>query len=213
MDVMRGRVSARFAAAILVLQIVWCVPALAAEASVASRAQPLGQPLKTILEFGDQYNGGDELYDATITVEEVLRGDKAWEIVKEASASNRPPETGFEYLLARIRFEFSARATPHHYSYTIGEAQFTAAAPDGKEYESPSLAAQPKPSLTGTIAPGSSLEGWVTFLVPRGSAKTDKLEKPLMIFREDVGSVIHSGSGVWFQLYKSSRARGPAKAS
>jgi hypothetical protein len=193
--------------------MIWCLPALVAETSLASRAQPIGQPLTTILEFGDQYNGGDELYDATITVVEVVRGEKAWEIVRDASASNRPPEAGFEYLLAHIRFEFSARATPHHYSYTIGEAQFTATASDGKEYQPPSLAEGPKPSLTGTIAPGSSLEGWVTFRVPRGPANPDKLDKPLMIFKEDVGSVIHSGSGVWFQLYKSSRASGAAKAS
>ena len=51
------------------------------------------------------------------------------------------------------------------------------------------------------------MEGWVTFLVPRAGAK------PLMIFKEDVGSVIHRGGVVWFQLYKNSATGGPAKAS
>ena len=207
MDVARGPFCARYGAAILIFQMVLCVPALAGQTSLPAHAQPFGQPLTTILEFGDQYNGGDELYDAQITVLEVVRGEQAWTMVKSASDSNKPPDAGFEYLLARIRFEFSARTRPFHYSYTIDQTQFTATASDGKEYDSPSLAAQPKPSLTGTIAPGDSMEGWVTFLVPRAGAK------PLMIFKEDVGSVIHRGGVVWFQLYKNSATGGPAKAS
>src|ERR1035441_8109624 len=117
MDVARGPFCARYGAAILIFQMVLCVPALAGQTSLPAHAQPFGQPLTTILEFGDQYNGGDELYDAQITVLEVVRGEQAWTMVKSASDSNKPPDVGFEYLLARIRFEFSARTRcpRHHY--------------------------------------------------------------------------------------------------
>ena len=73
-----------------------------------SYAQAVGVPLSTIVIFGDQYNGGDELYDVRITVKDVVRGEKAWELVKSASGSNRSAGSGLEYVLARVRFEFSA---------------------------------------------------------------------------------------------------------
>jgi hypothetical protein len=209
MDLTRGWSLARFAVAILAFQMISCVAAvtLAAQASLASGAQPLGQPLTTILIFGDQYNGGDELYDAKITVLDVVRGDKAWEVIKKASSSNQAPAAGTEYLLARIHFEFSARNRPFHYNYTINADQFTAASSDGEPYAPAALAAQPQPGLTGTIDSGDSAEGWIAFIVPRTNAR------PLMVFKEDVGSVIHQGSGVWFRLYKDFSRSSQAKAS
>ncbi|HXQ26867.1 MAG TPA: DUF4352 domain-containing protein [Candidatus Acidoferrales bacterium] len=191
----------RRSAAILVLSAWLCVPALSGQTSPAAHAQPLGVPLIYLIGFGDQYLGGDELYDAKITVLQVVRGEKAWEIVKGASSSNKLPGAGFEYLLARIRFEFSARTSPSHYRYTIEEGQFTATGSDGNEYEAASPAEPPKPRLSGTLAPGSALEGWIAFQVPRSA------DKPLMIFQEDVGSVIHRGGGAWFRLYEGSAAR------
>ncbi|MBZ5695565.1 MAG: DUF4352 domain-containing protein [Acidobacteriia bacterium] len=191
----------RRSAAILVLSALLHVTALSGQTSPSAHAQPLGVPLTYVIGFGDQYLGGDELYDTKITVLQVVRGEKAWEMVKAASASNKPPGAGFEYLLTRIRFEFSARTSPSHYRYTIEEGQFTATSSDGKEYAAASLAESPKPRLNGTLAPGSALEGWVAFRVPRGA------DKPLMIFQEDVGSVIHRGGGAWFRLYESPAAR------
>jgi hypothetical protein len=51
------------------------------------------------------------------------------------------------------------------------------------------------PDLQGTLKPGNSLEGWITFVVLRAD------RQPLMLFRADVGSVIHEGSGSLFKLY------------
>jgi hypothetical protein len=163
--------------------------------SAATRAQPVGVPLATIIIFGDQYNGGDELYDARITVKEVVRGEKAWQIVKDASASNQAAGAGFEYLLARVRFEFSARTTPEHYSYALDPAQFTAMSDGDKPYDTAVFAKPPEPVLHATLRSGDSAEGWVAFLVPRGD------HTPLMLFREDVGNISHEGNGSIFKLY------------
>ncbi len=172
------------------------VPAtLAAQNSSLPVAQPVGTPLTTIIGFGDQYNGGDELYDVRITVLEVMRGAKAWDAVQRASASNAPPAKGFEYSLARVRFEFSARTSPHHYSYALAPSQFSALSATGKDYDPPSLAATPEPALRANLQPGDSAEGWLVFAVPQSD------REPLMLFRADVGSVIHEGSGSYFQLY------------
>ena len=163
-------------------------------------AQAVGVPLNVIIVFGDQYNGGDELYDAKITVAEIVRGEKAWQMVKAAGAGNLPPASGLEYLLARVRFEFSARAQPHHYDYTLDPAQFSAMSAATAPYASADLAAPVKPELRGVVHPGDSAEGWVAFLIPRGD------HTPLMVFREDVGSVIHQGDASIFKLYDENPA-------
>jgi hypothetical protein len=163
--------------------------------SAVAHAQPAGIPLNTIIIFGDQYNGGDELYDVRITVEQVVRGEKAWQLVRNAGDSNKPPSPGFEYLLARVRFEFAARTNSEHYSYTLDPAQFTAMSADDKPYASPALAEPPGPPLRATLHSGDSAKGWVEFLVPRGD------HTPLMLFREDVGNLSHQGSGSIFKLY------------
>jgi hypothetical protein len=176
--------------------------------SAATHAQPIGLPLTTIVIFGDQYNGGDELYDVKITVEEAVRGEKAWQMVKDTSALNKPPAAGSEYVLARIRFEFSARTKPDHYRYILDQSQFTAMSGDDRMYDAAVLAKQPEPALHATLRSGDSAEGWVAFLVPGGD------HTPLMLFREDVGSVIHEGSGSLFKLYdEKPSATGKSKTS
>lgn len=189
-----GRLAAVFIVAILATISLVAANVVAAN-SFADQAQPLGRTLSTIIIFGDQYDGGDELYDAKITVAQVVRGERAWEMLKAISTSNPPPKAGFEYLVARIRFEFSARTSPSHYNYTIDETQFTAMKANGTAYPAASIAEEPVPDLQGTLKPGDSLEGWITFIVPRAD------RQPLMLFRADVGSVIHEGGGSLFKLY------------
>jgi hypothetical protein len=162
--------------------------------AAAIDAHPVGTPVSTIIEFGDPYLG-NRLYNAKITVLEIVRGEKAWNRVKQAGRLNRPPESGFEYLLARVRFEFWARTMPAEDRYSVNENQFTAVTRDSQEFDAPILAVSPQPRLRGTLKPGDSLEGWLVFLVPQ------RLSEPVMVFREDVGSVSHTGGGTWFELY------------
>jgi Domain of unknown function (DUF4352) len=196
----RGSGAARLGAVLIAATISLAAANPIAATSFAGSAQPLGRTLSTIIIFGDQYNGGDELYDAKITVAQVVRGEKAWEMLKALSTSNLPPKSGFEYLLARVHFEFSARTSPSHYNYTIDETQFIAMKADGTPYAAASIAVRSMPELQGVLKPGDSLEGWMTFVVPRAD------RQPLMLFRADVGSVIHEGGGSLFKLYGGSPA-------
>jgi hypothetical protein len=172
----------------------------------SSYAQSTGVPLSTIIVFGDQYNGGDELYDAKITVAEVVRGEKAWQMVKSAGDANMRPSPGMQYLLARVKFEFAARVRPEHYSYTLDPSQFSAMSAATAPYAAAALAAPVEPELRATLHTGDSAEGWVAFLIPRGD------HTPLMMFREDVGSVIHQGDSSFFKLYNG-KSVGTAKAN
>jgi Domain of unknown function (DUF4352) len=167
-------------------------------------AHPVGAPVAFIIEFGEQYLGA-ELYDAKITVLEVVRAEKAWDLLKQANASNPLPRPGFDYVLARVRFEFSARTSPAPDSYVVNETQFAATDADGREFAVPDISTYPQPALRGTLKPGDSLEGWLVFLVPKN------VSRPLMVFREDVGEVSHRGGGTWLELYTRSTPSAKAK--
>jgi len=213
-----GLASARFVtqllSSLLLLEIIscqeppaWTSPRLheVQSNSSAIKAAPVGTPTTTIIEFGDAYLGGIELYDVRIAVLDVVRGPKAWEMIENASASNPHPKPGLEYVLARVRFELSARNSPALYTYHVDETQFAAIAPDGQEFPPPELTAVPEPRVRETLKSGDSLEGWLVFLVPL------RVSRPLMVFREDVGTVSHRGSSTWFQLYTRSGSGASAK--
>jgi len=171
--------------------LVLCAGALLAE---TKPAQPKGLPLTTTISFGDEYMTPVELYDAKITVLEVVRGEKARKILEDGNPLNSPSRN-FEYVAARIRFAFLARGIPGDKRYRLDAEQFTACSGDGA-VEYPAVHRSiPNPALDRELASGDSAEGWVGFLVALGDAR------PLLVFREDVRILTRSGMGVRFQLY------------
>ncbi len=128
-------------------------------------------------------------YEVQITLLQVVRGEEAWQLVRERWRVNDPPEAGHEYILARLRFEYLTGPTPDT-SYQIATPYLTAVASDGKEYRRASVL-DPNPGVYANLYPGASHEGWATFQV----AKTDA--KPLMAF----GRRRDGTEGIWFKLY------------
>ena len=149
-----------------------------------SNVIPAGTMGSAIVELGDMYRS-PETYDVKITVLKIVRGEESADIIKKASESNAPAQNGFEYVLARIQFDFFARGAPGDKAWSLNRKQFHAFSGDGTPYEISSIAL-PEPELTGTLRSGDSRQGWVAFEV----ATKDK--QPLMIF--DQGNI-------WFQLY------------
>ena len=158
---MKGRVIIGHILACLVLTLVAYVETTRAEGHSPHSAIPVGVPIVAMIECGEGYTSL-ELYDAKITLLEIVRGEKAWKRIKEESVSNKPPEVGFEYILARIKFEFFKRGSPGDKNYELRGSQFTAFSINGKEYKTPPIV-QPKPELSGRLRSGDSLEGWVLF--------------------------------------------------
>jgi hypothetical protein len=163
------------------------------QGSSPSDPVPTGITVSGIVECGEGYTS-HELYDMKITLLEVIRGEQAWKRLQAASSSNKPADPGTEYLLARIRYEYSARGVPGTCVLQLTPEEFTAYSASGEGYKAVSVVS-PRPELRKGLKSGDSFEGWVVFAV----AKTDKA--PLMFYSAaDSGGAVQHGGGKWFLL-------------
>ncbi len=159
---------------------------------------PVGVTVKTTIERGDAYLS-PEIYNVEITLLEVVRGKKARERINSQDVSDQPPQTGFDYVLALVRFGYYQRGRRQgSEAYRLTEGQFAAVSADGKqEYELPSISQQPQPSLIGRLFnPGETHEGWILLQVPKGE------KEPRLVFKRKHTEGMYGIWGyVWFQLY------------
>ena len=117
--------------------------------------------------------------------------------LKTASKDNGIPAEGFEYVLARVRFEFKGRAVSDTIPFDLGNTPLQWVALSSELIEYPRIpVAAPSPALVGRLKPGGSLDGWVAFAVDRKDAK------PVMVFDPDTGGGTGRGRTLFFKLYK-----------
>jgi len=167
-------------------------PAIAQDNSSTNPAN-LNSRVRSMIELGSVYSN---IYDIAITVLETVRGEEALERLKAASPDNKMPSAGFEYVLARVKFEIKGRTVSDTLSMGIGDAplQWIALSSELIEYPMVSLTA-PKPQLVGRVKSGDSLEGWVAFAVDSNDSK------PVMVFDPDTGGATGRGRTLFFKLY------------
>jgi len=128
-------------------------------------------------------------HEVRITLLQIVRGSEAWQLIYDANMFNDPPEAGFEYILAKVRFEYLTGPTPDT-AYDVSPVWFDAISSDGKEYDT-AYVVGPDPSIRTDLYPGASHEGWAAFQVAQSDAK------PVMTF----GRRYDGTGGVWFKLY------------
>lgn len=164
-------------------------------------AAPVGETIKTTIERGDAYLS-PEIYNLQITVLEIIRGDKATELLKANDISVQEPEPGYVSIVVRIALDYSRKVRGlGDEPFTLTEGQFTAVSSiSGQEYVIPRISHQPDPQLIDvSLAPGETREGYIVLRI----AENDK--GPYMIFkRQHVEGVYGIWSYVWFQLHQTS---------
>ncbi len=190
---MKNKFSLLFIALAFWMAVSSLQPAAAQENSSTNPAA-IAAPVRSMVELGSVYSN---IYDITITVLETVRGQEAMNRLKAASASNAAPAAGFEYILARVKFEIKGRAVSDTLPFDLGESplQWVALASDLTEYPRVSVTV-PKPPLAGIVKPGQSVEGWVAFAVDQ------KDSKPVMVFDPDTGGATGRGRTLFFKLYQ-----------
>jgi hypothetical protein len=118
-----------------------------------------------------------------ISVKEVIDGEQAWQMIKEANMFNDAPPAGKKYVLAKIKFKlFEAGKEPFNVNYL----DFDAVSKNGVVYDQQSVVL-PDPELWTDVYKGGETEGWASFLV-------NVNDDPLIVWNRQLDDEI------WFKL-------------
>ena len=183
-----------FSITLLGLLIAASLQPVMAQDNTPTNPAAVKTPVRSMIELGSVYTN---IYDITVTVLETVRGNAAMERLKTVNPGLSAPANGFEYVLARIKFDHKGRYVSDNLPLDLGNDPLQWVALSGfdlTEYDKVPVTA-PKPSLVGSVKPGSSLEGWVVFAVQQ------KDSKPVMVFDPDTGGATGRGKTLFFKLY------------
>lgn len=114
--------------------------------------------------------------DWEITVVEVIRGEQAFAMLKEADEFNNPPPEGMEYIAAKVRLRYigtedeAVSFDKYAYLATLGDK--------GQLYTAPTTY-DPQPELRVTLYPGGEYEGWISMLAGVGETGVKLIFEPM----------------------------------
>jgi len=148
-----------------------------------SRSTPA--PVNTTITYN--HEDYTSKYSAQFSVGEVIRGDAAWQMIKQRNQFNDPAPEGLEYVLAKISVKVLSNDNPNE-ALNFNEYHFKLISSEGKEYDSPSVVTPEELSLK--LYPGASGSGYVALLV----SKSDK--NPVLTYGRDYKGT----GGIWFKI-------------
>ncbi len=126
-------------------------------------------------------------YTVNISVQEVIRGEKAWQKIKDANMFNSPAKDGYEYILVKIGF--TVMNTKSDFSIDANSYGFTAFSSTNEEMEYASVV-EPDPELSASLYEGASTEGYITVQVKKDDPN------PKLAYGLDY----NGSNGIWFSL-------------
>lgn len=131
----------------------------------------------------------EDNYTVEMRVTEFVRGDAAYEALKEKSPVYDEPEEGYEYLNAKIAF--SVVSTKGDFSIEPSQGQFKSFTSNNEECPYV-MWTSVDPYLTGSLYEGGNTEGWITVMVKKDDPS------PKLAYGLDY----NGAGGVWFALYE-----------
>jgi putative cell wall-binding protein len=128
-------------------------------------------------------------YTAQMSVEQIIRGNQAWQMISSANMFNSPPKDGYEYILAKVNF--SLLDIPSGESFNLnGAVDIDAVSEQGTVYDFVSVVC-PDPEIDAELYKGATVKGWAAFMV-----RKDDLRPRLAFGRKYDGT-----GGIWFKAY------------
>lgn len=115
---------------------------------------PLGQPLDLVQDNNTYFR---------ITVLEVIRGDQAWQMIYQANQFNAAPEEGKEYIVAKIKVEYTNSSIPDK-TLSINQWYFGTVS-NSQLFEDLVVLVEPSPELNVELLPGGAGEGYIVGIV------------------------------------------------
>lgn len=127
-------------------------------------------------------------YNATVTVTEIIRGEKAWEMIKEKNRFNSEAREGREYILAKVKVKINS--ADEGKSVSMSQVAFTAFSADNSEYSDSVSVVTPEPTIRGDMYAGAEKDGYLAFEVKKDDSA------PKFVF----GAKYNGTGGIWFKL-------------
>lgn len=180
----------------VVLLAVWLAVsshALAEEFNSSANPASIGVSVPSMIELG---SSNPSIYDTDIKVLQIVRGREAAAMLEAADAEIMNLPQGYEYLLAKVKFDLKGRAVSDTMSLALGDTplQWVALTSELMDYPPVSITV-PEPALKGNVKAGESMEGWVAFAVERDD------KNPVMVFNPDSGGATGRGRTLFFKLF------------
>ncbi len=119
---------------------------------------PLGYSVRVLSRY---FDGSPLAHD--ITILQVIRGARAWEIIRQAYRFNLPPFPGTEYMLAWVRIDYTEG--PEGHTDWVNQLDFGMLSSDGHDYIIPFNVRPPQPFLSARLYPGARIEAWTIWQV------------------------------------------------
>jgi hypothetical protein len=95
--------------------------------------------------------------DWEVSVKEVVRGDRAWNMIKQADEATDPPPEEMEYTAVRVHVHYIGQPDQ---PMRIDNFYFTSTDDSGQIYDFTSVTLPP-PALEVLLFPGGEFEGWI----------------------------------------------------
>lgn len=136
-----------------------------------------------------QVKNYSENYNASVVVLETTRGQKAYDMLKEANEFwASAPEEGMEYIVVKARV--SINSVSEDKAISLSQFSFDTYSSDNVEYKDIIMVVDPEPRFSGNVFSGGTLEGYFTVQV----SQSDKA--PKVVF----GNKYDGSGGIWFSL-------------
>ena len=126
-------------------------------------------------------------YTLDVKVAETIRGDKAWEIIKDANMFNSEPESGKEFILAKIYVKNVACDSGK--KVDVDTSIISLYSEKNEELDGISYNVPPSPELRTSLYQGAETTGYVIFEVAKG-------DNPKIA----IGRKYDGTGGIWFKL-------------
>lgn len=144
--------------------------------------------LNETMNFTLTSNSDGTSTDMTMKTLEIIRGDKAWNMIYSANKFNKAPKNNYEYML--VKFYFKLNYMEKEGMYDLSPYHFDLISNGGKKYK---LAGGvlPEPEFDSDLFEGGEHEGWVAFQVKKDDVK------PIIAYKLNNDGTC----GIWFEGY------------
>ena len=126
-------------------------------------------------------------YTASVRVIETIRGDVAWDMIRDANMFNDAPTDGHEYILAKVTIK--AESVDDDKTMGVNNYDFKVYSSNNSEYDY-AYVVNPYPTLAESLFEGGNTEGYVAFQVKKDDPS------PKMVY----GIKWDGSGGIWFSL-------------